>query len=574
MLDFFSRGSRNKSDPLANAAAAKAYADTLKQEYGAAAHERITEMLAEVNALSPHVTADLLDAVLTLNLEIQPLHDNLCTQYFMNSRMPKVLEGQLRSQILAYGKQFLEFYQRALSIDTDMQQEERIRAMLPLVLVRMMHFFGEFARWQYLRHFSPDDVFWLNVNQLYRLAEQRRIDSTPVFLFGEDSPGTTVQDQYLIMLMLSLLSSGNLSLRQFNFSYQLLCLVSNRMSLHPQYDEDASFAVTLAEAKPAARANPSFVSESARFWSTANMVEIIHSWATVMEGGRVPPEIKPLIEPGIDAGLLHTLCREWSAKPMRFERAERVAVTNRNLEVAHRLSTLHRLIRQPDEAIQAQARHTDNDSFDDAANIRIYGFVTSRKRDRSTLALAPLAMTGDAAPAAQPLRDEFLRWSVENVSQSGLGVTLDSLGNEWVTLGSLVGYRDVDSANWSLGLVRRVKRANQRERIYLGVETLCTRPVAASIRPTDSKLIDPTLPPDMVWLAGHIALFVPFDRGGRRINALIMPISVYTLGRQYYMTARGKHFQIALGKVLEKGSDWCLAEIELVKALDKLPLAM
>jgi hypothetical protein len=40
------------------------------------------------------------------------------------------------------------------------------------------------------------------------------------------------------------------------------------------------------------------------------------------------------------------------------------------------------------------------------------------------------------------------------------------------------------------------------------------------------------------------------------------------------MTARGKHFQIALGKVLEKGSDWCLAEIELVKALEKLPIVM
>jgi hypothetical protein len=55
----------------------------------------------------------------------------------------------------------------------------------------------------------------------------------PGFPFREESPGTTVQDQYLIMLMLSLLSSGNLSLRQFNFSYQILCLVSNRMSLQP-----------------------------------------------------------------------------------------------------------------------------------------------------------------------------------------------------------------------------------------------------------------------------------------------------------------------------------------------------
>jgi hypothetical protein len=45
------------------------------------------------------------------------------------------------------------------------------------------------------------------------------------------------------------------------------------------------------------------------------MVEIIHGWATVMEGGRLPPELKPLIEPGIDAGLLRMLCREWAAQP-------------------------------------------------------------------------------------------------------------------------------------------------------------------------------------------------------------------------------------------------------------------
>lgn len=572
MLDFFSRGSKSKSDPLANAAAAKAYADALKQEYGAAAHEKMTEMLAELNAQSTRVTADLLDAVLTLNLEIQPLHDNLCTQYFLNSRMPKVLEGQLRAQILSFGKELLDFYQRALSFDVDVQQEERLHAMLPLVLVRMMHYFGEFARWQYLRHFSPDDVFWLNVNQLYRFAEKMRVDSTPVFLFGEESPGTTVQDQYLIMLMLSLLSSGNLTQRQFNFSYQILCLVSNRMSLHAEYAEDASFAVVLNEAKPAMRPVADMAGDAARYWSTADMVEIIHGWATVMEGGRLPPELKPLIEPGIDAGLLRMLCREWAAQPVRFERAERTAVTNRNLEVAHRLSLLHRLIRQPDEVSQVQTRKADTDSFDDAANIRIYGFVTSRKRDRSTLALAPLS--GEAAVPPSQARDEFLHWSVDNVSQTGLGVTLDALGNEWVSLGGLVGYRDVDSNNWSLGLIRRVKRANQRERIYLGLETLSSRPVAASIRPVDSKLIDPTLPQEMVWLSGHIALFVPFDRGGRRINALIMPISCYTLGKQYYMTARSKHFQIALGKVLEKGSDWCLAEIELVKALEKLPIVM
>ncbi|XLM21645.1 hypothetical protein MKD33_06570, partial [Chromobacterium piscinae] len=78
-------------------------------------------------------------------------------------------------------------------------------------------------------------------------------------------------------------------------------------------------------------------------------------------------------------------------------------------------------------------------------------------------------------------------------------------------------------------------------------------------------LIDPTLPPDQVWLAGHISLFMPYRKAGKLINALILPVSLYMLDKQFYMTVRGKHFQIALGKVMEKGRDWCMAEVELIK---------
>jgi hypothetical protein len=59
-----------------------------------------------------------------------------------------------------------------------------------------------------------------------------------------------------------------------------------------------------------------------------------------------------------------------------------------------------------------QTRQADTDSFDDAANIRIYGFVTSRKRDRSTLALAPLNLSTDMPQPVVHTRDEFCagRW--------------------------------------------------------------------------------------------------------------------------------------------------------------------
>ncbi|OHX14247.1 hypothetical protein BI347_12605 [Chromobacterium sphagni] len=573
MLDFFSRGSKGKPDPLTNAVTAKAYADALRLEYGAGAHDKVAELLGGLNSPSLEMSADLLDAVLTLNLETQALHDTLCVQYLMNTRMPKVLESQLRGQILNYGKQFTDFYQYALPVAADHPNGLKIHDRLPLVLARMMYYLTEYARWQYIRNFQPDEVFWMNVNQLYRFAEQRGFDSQPVFLFGEKSAATTVQDLYLVMQMLSVLCNGNLSVRQINFSYELLTLLSNRMTLTKAYVEESSFAVTLTDPKPAARVHGAGASEWVRYWSTVEAVEILHGWAIVMEGGRIPQELKRLVEPGIDAGLLRVLTREWAAKPVVFERAERVAVSNRHVEVAHRLTVLHKLIRKPDEESMQQHRGVDNDSYDDAANIRIYGFVTSRKREKSLspLPAGALSLSGETAEAA--VQQEFQKWALENISQTGLGVSLDVMGNEWVSLGGLIGFHEAGGESWNLGIIRRVKRTN-RESIYLGIETLSTRPLAASLRPTDARLIDPTLPPDQVWLAGHISLFMPYRRNGKLINALILPLSLYMLGKQFYMTARGKHFQIALGKVMEKGSDWCMVEVELVKTLDKLPVVL
>ncbi|AXT45645.1 MULTISPECIES: hypothetical protein [Chromobacterium] len=566
MLDFFSRGAKGRSDPLASAEAAREFVAALKKEHGAAAHERVVALLSPLELDWHNISVDRVEALLALNQETESLHENLCAQYLLNTRMPKALEAQLRSQILAYGKCFIDSYQHVLTVDADSVEGAKVLTLLPIVLSRMMFYLGEHARWHWIRSFNPEEAFWLGVNQLYWFAEHHGCDSVPVFLFGDGQPATTVQDQFLILHMLAVLTGGNLSARQLHFAYQLLQVLSNRMSLTRACAEYSSFVVSLKGPHPATRATGGLVDEAARYWGTTDLVEILHGWSIVLDAGRVPPEIKRMMEPGIDANTLRALMREWSPQQMRFERAERVPVSGQSIEVAYRLPVLHRLIRGVDEAKQTGALEDGN--FDDAANIRIYGFVTTRKRDKG-VPMPGLASGGEGV--SQPAKEEFSRWEVDNVSQTGLGVTLGAMGNEWVGLGALIGFREKSVDGWSLGVVRRVKR-NSTDQIYLGVETLSRRPVAASLRPTDVRLIDPTLPPEQVWLAGHIALFVPCQRSGKVVNALLLPLSLYVLGKEFYMTAKGKHFQLSLGKVMDKGSDWCLSEVELVQALERLPV--
>ncbi|RXZ44173.1 hypothetical protein [Crenobacter cavernae] len=567
MLDFFSRHPRKKNDPLESVDSAKRWVDAQKEEFGAAAHDRVAAMVAEFNDTSEEgLDSGTLEALLTLNLETQGLHEQLCEQYLMNSRMPRALEGQLRGQILQYGKQFLAAYQRFLSLDFQSEDGLRVYSLMPLVLSRMMHYFGEFARWQFYRHFSPDDVFWLNVNQLFRFGESHGIDTIPVYLFGtgDGQPGTTAQDQFLIVHMLSLLTAGNLSARQIHFTYEVLRLLSNRLAIRRDFSEDASFMIALDAGRPAARCTSAIGSAHGRYWNTGELLDTLHAWLARFEAGKVPAEIKPLVEPGIDAALLRMLCREWAVKPVRFERAERIAVSDRHIEVAYRMPLLHRLIRQPDEQVQMQGVQNNPNHYNDMTDIRIYGFVTSRRKDRLSLAAAGAAVEEVAMP-----HHDLSQWSVENVSKSGLGVSLDALGNEWVSLGALVGYRETETSEWALGIIRRIRRL-ARERIFLGIETLSERPVAASLRPLDGRT-DMSLPTDQLWHGGQIGLFAPLKRGGRTVNTLILPIASYTLGKQLVMSARGKHFQIALAKVQEKGSDWCLSEVELIRPLDHAP---
>jgi hypothetical protein len=569
MLDFFSRASKKQQNPFSNAADAKQWVEGIVAQHGAAAHERVIELLEQFNSGqfnnsgSGPLSADTLEALLTLNLETQPLHDQLCAQYLMNTRMPKVLEAQLRSQILAYGKEFQDAYQKFVAAEFQAERDSRIHTLLPLVVARMLHYAGEFARSQYYRHFSPDEVFWLNVNQLYQYAESERLDTVPILLFGDRSGGTTVQDQFLILHMLALLHAGNMNLKQVNFAYRLLSLLSNRLLWRHDYGADVSFAVLLSSGRPAQRCADSLNSSLARYWSSAELVETMIGWLASMEAGKAAKELQALMEPGIDAALLRHLCREWSPKPVVLERAERQLVANRNIEVANRFPMLHALIRRADKQQPGNTGRAADDNFEDASDIRIYGFVTSRRKERTP---GPAVAVMD-----QSVKDEFASWNVENISESGLGVTLNALGCEWVGLGRLLGYRDESSSDWSLGLIRRIKH-QEHGRVYLGIETLSARPVAASLAQADGKAIDLNTPQELSWQGGQIGLFVPTRRGGRSINALILPLVTYTLGRQLYMSARGKHFIVALGKVLEKGADWCLAEIELVKSLEKAPI--
>lgn len=566
-LDFLGLGGgkRKPVHPLANADSAREWFETVLHDYGSGAHDQVTALLGEFNDADNIVDADSLDALLVLNAQANAQHRQLCTQYLMNARMPKVMENQLRAQIIHFGNQFLKAYQRYLSPDRRSEEGRRIEVLLPRVVSLMCHYMTEYALWKFFLHAVPDNVFWLNAHHLFRYAEQRNIVDVAVPLFDGDR-SSTIEDQYLCLLMISLLSGGSLTPRQMFNAYRVIRLLSGKLELRHVHEGEGGFLVNLASDEAPRRVPRELsVVDSMRFWNSTDLLETLNAWGVLLEGGHVPVELKPILEPGLDIGLLRHLAREWAPKPWLHHRAERVPVRDRAIEVAYRLPQLHRLIREPDELLLQQAQlGGSSESFNAAADLRVYGFVTSRRRERPAL---NLNMPGETVA---PLKGaaKLPQWLLENLSTTGLGVSLSPQGSEWLALGGLIAYREGGNDGWSLGIVRRIQRPSN-EKIFVGIETLTDRPVAAAIRPDeDDGPALMTLPAELQWRGGEIALFVPHVREGRKINTLIVPVANYALGRSLFMSARNKYFRVSLGKVLEKGSDWCLCELEINQQLE------
>ena len=555
-LDFFSFGDKRKSHPLDDVKSVTEWYAATQRESAAGSHDQITKLLSQFNQELDSPSVATLEAIIELDRLGHIPHQQLCAQYLSSKLLPAV-ELQQRAQILSYGRQLVAAYQRFMGFDPEGEEAPQIRLLLPLVIGKMLFYLTENALWHYYRHASLDEVVWSNVNQLFRYAEEQAIDAVPLQLFPGEAT-TTIHDLYLAFLMVSLLNSGNLTARQIHFAYQLVLMLSNRMTLSRDLSVESSFIVNIQHAAPPSRAHNVPQWQGIRVWSTAELVDQLNAWLAVYDGGSTPQALRERFSRGIDPGLLRFLVREWAVKPFRFERAERVPVSSKQLEVGRTFSGVHRLVREYEEFLaQGDRPQSPSASVDEVAEIRIYGFLTGRRREKNTVQDEVVKIATSA---------ELQLWDIENQSDSGLGVSLPAGGAEWLSLGTLLATREAGQQAWSLSIVRRIKR-DDKARVYLGLQLLSSRPVAAYTKAENGRNADPTLPVGMVWNQGEIALFASAMKDGVKCNTLLIPLFSYAHGKKLQMFAKNKGFLVSLGRVLEKGADWCQVEIELIRQL-------
>lgn len=547
MLEFLKRRRKQPADPFADAASANRWLDEVIEQNGTEAHDAVARLVQGWHEQSVQLSSSALDAVFVFHERTSGLHEQLLGSVLLNSRMPPVLEAELRARCLAWADAFLTIMQRLGALAPGVLQGRDLQKYLPRAEVLQLQLLGEKARWCYLRQQQPDAAFWHEVHGIYSRAEQRGTHGQEVALVFEGS--STVEDQYLILAMLALLANGSLSPLQLDAAWHVLQELSNRMTLSRSAGYGKSFAVELDRDRPPVRAGM-ISSSSARYWSTEELVQQLGEWLGQLESGQGISGGR--LWRGLDAGLIRLMMRCWAPQDVRHERAAR-SIVDGEVMLVHRLSTIHRVVREHDEQSSRGEADDPRGGFDQAVDLRVYGFVTQRPVEREASAL-PV----DSSPPV------WVKGRVDNVSETGLGVFVAGDGLDWLAIGRLVAYRENEADSWRLGIVRRMRR-DEDERFFLGVECIAKQPLAAVLRSANQRIVDQGIPEEQVWRNGLIGLFAPTE--GRE-HRLLMPSAWSVPDRMFHMEVRGKTFQITLGRAVETGSDWSWVVIGDARPLD------
>ncbi|GGY07235.1 hypothetical protein [Paludibacterium paludis] len=545
MLGLFKRKPKPSENPFDGPEAAAAWLAASLDNEGPAAHATVARRIQTWKRAGACPGKPQLDALFVLYQGSWALHQQLMGNVLLNTRMPEALENDLREKSLEWSSAFLSVLIPLTHLPASSEERQWLAPSLPLVSVLTLTLLAEQARWRYMRHLEPDSAFWRTLHKTYAHSEAAGFAGQDVVL-NDGEPPTTVEDLYLGILMLSLLPYGSLTTLQLDAAWQVLQELSTRMSLIRRRDAWSSFEVRLGGDRPAMRPSDDGASAMSRYWTTEVLSEELQEWLALLESGRPLPDSIMRRPRGLDAGVLRILLRSWAPQVVRIDRAARTG-DDGQVDLIHRLPAIHAVLREQEDEHGDDAGE-ESKGFDRAVDLRVYGFVTHR---------APERVVQEKPRVAGPL---VVRADIDNVSRSGIGLELSEEGQEWLAAGRLVAFRRLSESMWALGIIRRIKR-KEGGRCFLGIETIGDQAIAASLRPTDQRMVEAGLPTEHVWRNGMIAIHLPSHGPEQSGSRLIMPSAWCVPDRPFFMDVRGKTIQLTLGRMIESGSDWALVDL-------------
>lgn len=420
---------------------------------------------------------------------LQPELHFICTQLERQLRSPVVILDARRQQIAALWHTLQQQLARAAKLTAGealrLPAGDEQRALAAHALRLALQALYQLLCQHHLLYTSPSQGFWLELHQLYRLADSQQLTREALPASAEPTPA--IEQSYLACLLLACARANQVRPHAILLLTEMLPAWSRLARLQPATAPDSLFAFAPATDSPPryTRLLQGEAAEQLLGLSLEPLVGVLQEYLALDPAQRQRSRLA--IPAGLDDDLLRHLCSAWSAPS---ERSFRRLPGNGSIGACLGISALHYQLagqrrfadflqlREDQISADFQRHHRARDpwakAFDAARNEELL------RRPHRHIDYVP---GNSAAPASQPERTEYPRHQLAVINHSPGGYCLgwDGSSPEQLQTGDLIGLQHPGEDRWHIALIRWIRQP-RGSGLQLGIELLAPRAQPCSLR--------------------------------------------------------------------------------------------
>jgi hypothetical protein len=541
-------------DPLAERKTVERWLATFSANDPLGTHAAILVELGVLAERNAHRTPARLEAVFHLDAHTEPLRRSLTAQYLEHGNRSTRVENQLWQALFDLSQGFLLCYQ-AFGRDTGGHaQSNKWQSLLPELVARQIIHQGLDAKIRLYRYEQWIPARWAELHALFQTACTAQIERVPVAALA-DSVLTTVEQEYLRVLLLQLMNAGNMSPRHVQWVADQLSEWCAPLRLNLEASTVTSFYVDLNDRGGLRRRGPHALEGRVLFLDTRPLHAVLMQNVVMLEQKmRNDPLSERASRRAEQLNLLTKLASqvdpEFRPVTRRGERQSASGSVDAIVGFTRISSFLHDEEIAPLVASRAHAA-----SFGDTLEIATFGRM--RNESARTLEVARRRLATYAAPGGA--------WEVRDVSQTGYRLVAPMTVVNAVTLGTLVAIRAQGQTLWMLGIVRRMKRLTA-DRAEVGLQVIANNLVGVELsspkRGDGDYSVDGEVPTINSRRFHGLFLSLRKRNTDTPIQTLIVPAGEYQPGKRLHMSVAKSSHSITFGRLLEQQPDWIWATVE------------
>ncbi len=557
MFGFLTPGTKEVADPLVSA---KSVANWLRQLPALDVIGRQQEVMRAFEAMRQSrksVEVGRVQAIEYLDAALGADRRQLIKQYVENfDNSPKLAE-RIWQAIYDMSQGFLFSYQAALEEAVRQNSNAKWKALTPLLFARLIHYYGTDAKLRVYRFERWIPGKWMELHRTFLRASELGFERVAASMpsAGPNATPWTIEQEYINVLLIHQLNTGNMSPPQLDWAMSQLRAWSRRLELDSVPRSPEGFFVDIAGKSGLGRRTGNDSGSMMRYLDTTPLADQLERaiaalrQAEATDQGPAAPinqlrvaileKVAPSISPNLNADL-----RRDPRVECAIAAKVRIGLSRVVSELTHQDAA--------DAPVEGSAEQIE--VFAVAGGAR----VKRRIPDEHDSLAASLSSFSD------PM------WQIKDRSVAGLRIAASGGIGQALTLGALVAVKQSDLSDWVLGVVRRLNKVSSDE-VEAGMSIIADRLVPVTLHAVRQHG-DMGFEVDGIDVSTMGARFYglylpPPSRPDKplAVKTLIIPTQEYSEGRAVTLLTGRSVYTVALRHLVEQRADWSWAAIQIVE---------